>query len=116
MAIDFSTGAFQYNNGCVVLSAITLAALRDTWSWKKAALYSTAACVGSSWAIHLAKATPWQPPGFIAPVTKGMKPADFYKMFTKTAVSVPKIKARTADPECRHNPRALQGAVPKIRP
>ena len=78
MAIDFSTGAFQYNNGCVALSVITLAALRDTWSWKKAALYSTAAYVGGSWAIHLAKATPWQP-GFIAPVTRGMKPAGFYK-------------------------------------
>ena len=34
MAFDFGTGAFEYNSGCIVLSAITLAnvvaALRDT--------------------------------------------------------------------------------------
>ena len=53
MAIDFSTGAFRYNNGCVVLSAITLAALRDTWSWKKAALYSTATCGSANLPLDL---------------------------------------------------------------
>ena len=78
MAIDFQTGAFQYNRGSVLLSAITLAALRDSWSWRKAALYSTAAYVGGSWAIHEARANPWKP-GFIAPVTRGMKPAGFYR-------------------------------------
>jgi hypothetical protein len=37
-AVDFATGAVQYNSGCVVLSVITVAALWDTWSWKKTAL------------------------------------------------------------------------------
>ena len=78
MAIDFRTGGFKYNKGCVLLSVITLAALRDSWSWRKAALYSTAAYVGGSWAIHEARARPWKP-GFIAPVTRGMKPAGFYR-------------------------------------
>ena len=78
MAIDFRTGGFQYNRGCVLLSVITLAALRDSWSWRKAALYSTAAYVGGSWAIHEARANPWKP-GFVAPVTRGMKPAGFYQ-------------------------------------
>ena len=78
MAIDFRTGGFQYNRGCVLLSVITLAALRDSWSWRKAALYSTAAYVGGSWAIHEARANPWKP-GFIAPVTRSMKPAGFYR-------------------------------------
>ena len=78
MAIDFRTGSLQYNKGCVLLSVITLAALRDSWSWRKAALYSTAAYVGGSWAIHEARANPWKP-GFIAPVTRSMKPpAGFY--------------------------------------
>ena len=62
----------------MLLSVITLAALRDSWSWRKAALYSTAAYVGGSWAIHEARANPWKP-GFIAPVTRGMKPAGFYR-------------------------------------
>ena len=78
MAIDFRTGSVQYNRGCVLLSVITLAALRDSFSWQKAALYSTAAYVGGSWAIHEARARPWKP-GFVAPVTSGMKPAGFYR-------------------------------------
>ena len=78
MAIDFRTGSVQYNKGCVLLSVITLAALRDSFSWRKAALYSTAAYVGGSWAIHEARATPWKR-GFVTPVTRGMKPAGFYR-------------------------------------
>ena len=37
----------------MLLGVITLAALRDSWSWRKAALYSTAAYVGGSWAMFL---------------------------------------------------------------
>ena len=78
MAIDFAAGgAFAYNPGCLAISVITLAALADSWSWRKAAAYSVAGYVAGSWAIHHSKTAPWKP-GLATGLTRPLKPAGFY--------------------------------------
>ena len=79
MTIDFTTGQlFAYNKGCVLITAVTLIALRDRWtSWTKAGVYAVGAYVAGSYAVHMAKTDPWRP-GAISGLTRPLKPAGFY--------------------------------------
>ena len=79
MTIDFTIGQlFAYNKGCVLITAVTLIALRDRWtSWTKAGVYAVGAYVTGSYAVHMAKADPWRP-GAISGLTRPLKPAGFY--------------------------------------
>ncbi len=79
MNMDFTTGQlFAYNKGCVLITAVTLIALRDRWtSWTKAGVYAVGAYVAGSYAVYMAKSEPWRP-GAISGLTRPLKPAGFY--------------------------------------
>ena len=57
MTIDFKTGELlAYNKGCVLITAVTLIALRDRWTgWARAGAYAVGAYVAGSYAVHMAK-------------------------------------------------------------
>ena len=80
MTIDFKTGELlTYNKGCVLITAVTLIALRDRWTgWARAGAYAVGAYVAGSYAVHMAKTDPWRPSPLLAPLTRPFKPEGFY--------------------------------------